>query len=140
MGDENRADIPAIQLGPENGAPGPIDYDSEDFDENMLLNLDGIGIFGDDFSKKIEEEITEEPESAGYPGSNEQKISKPTVSPSDLVKQRFFESGMRADPNDPNFQRKNKNQMRRRFRPRVQFHQQRKQQQKQPPGRGQKVI
>ena len=44
--DENRADVPAIQLGPENGVPGTIDYDSEDFDENMLLNLDGIGIFG----------------------------------------------------------------------------------------------
>ena len=44
--DENRADVPAIQLGPENGVPGAIDYDSEDFDENMLLNLDGIGIFG----------------------------------------------------------------------------------------------
>ena len=44
---------------------------------------------------------------------------------------------MRADPNDPNFQRNNKNQIRRRFRPRLhmrprgQFHQQRNQQQNQ---------
>ena len=63
---------------------------------------------GDDFSKKIEEEITEEPVRTGYPGANVQK--RPTVSPSDLVQQRFFESGMRADPNDPNFGRSQNNQ------------------------------
>ena len=79
---------------------------------------------GDDFSKKIEEEITEEPVRTGYPGANVQK--RPTVSPSDLVQQRFFESGMRADPNDPNFGRSQNNQniqnnqkIRRRFRPRL---------------------
>ena len=63
---------------------------------------------GDDFSKKIEEEITEEPVRTGYPGANVQK--RPTVSPSDLVQQRIFESGMRADPNDPNFGRSQNNQ------------------------------
>ena len=46
---ENRADLPATRLNPENQAQGTIDYDSEDFDENMLLNLDGIGIFGNKF-------------------------------------------------------------------------------------------
>ena len=30
---------------------------SDDFDANMLLNVEGIGVFGDDFSKKIQEEI-----------------------------------------------------------------------------------
>ena len=103
--DENRADVQATR----GNAEKLIDYDAENFDENMLLNLEGIGIFGDDFSKKIEEEITEEPPEKTFP-----KISGNLP---DDVTQRFFESGMRADPNDPDFNR-NIN-IRRRFRPRL---------------------
>ena len=60
-----------------------------------------IGLFGDDFSKKIQDEITEDP-------ALKQESS-------DDVQQRFFESGMRAD--NPNFLRSHPN-LRRRFRPR----------------------
>lgn len=89
--DENRADIPAEQL--------QVNFDN--MDENMLLNLEGI--FGTDFSKKIEEEITEEP-----------AVMNQKPNP---VTQRFFESGMRADPNDPIFTRQQNNMKnRRRFR------------------------
>ena len=67
-------------------------YEEDDINENanMLLNLEGIGIFGE----KVEEEITEDPK---LPLSNKAKFGE--------VQQRFFESGMRADPNDPTFQR-----------------------------------
>ena len=104
--DENRADVPATVANPV------IDYDADNFDENMLLNLEGIGIFGDDFSKKIQDEITEGPKRHHHQPQREQNNHA-----GDEVKQRFFESGMRANPNDPTFQRNF--QLRRRFRPRL---------------------
>ena len=95
--DENRADIPTI-TDRTSDSEDPL-YDADDFDANMLLNVEGIGVFGDDFSKKIQEEITEDPA---------------LKNSADDVQQRFFESGMRAE--NPNFHR-NPN-IRRRFRPR----------------------
>ncbi len=66
--DQNRADIyakPALQLTPE---------------EEELLELEGIGIFGDDFSKKIEEEITEEPYMAVVTDAEPNRRTKPQIS------------------------------------------------------------
>ena len=72
----------------------------------MLLNLEGIGVFGTDFSKKVEEEITDEP-----------KVVLDVQNPEEQeVQQRFFESGMRADSQEVYFQRNQP--IRRRFRPR----------------------
>ena len=99
--DENRADVPAKSDQQQN----PI-YDYDDLDENMLLNLEGIGVFGTDFSKKVEEEITEEPKVVLDVDNPEQQE----------VQQRFFESGMRAQESGPYFQRNQP--IRRRFRPR----------------------
>ena len=99
--DENRADVPAKSDQQQN----PI-YDYDNLDENMLLNLEGIGVFGTDFSKKVEEEITEEP-----------KVVLDVDNPDQQeVQQRFFESGMRAHEQGPYFQRNQP--IRRRFRPR----------------------
>ena len=99
--DENRADIPA-----KTEETPQLQYDYEDLDENMLLNLEGIGVFGTDFSKKVEEEITDEP-----------KVVLDVQNPEEQeVQQRFFESGMRADSQEVYFQRNQP--IRRRFRPR----------------------
>ena len=99
--DENRADIPA-----KTEETPQLQYDYEDLDENMLLNLEGIGVFGTDFSKKDEEEITDEP-----------KVVLDVQNPEEQeVQQRFFESGMRADSQEVYFQRNQP--IRRRFRPR----------------------
>ena len=87
--DENRADIPSIT-------------ERTDSDPDFL-EVEGIGLFGDDFSKKIQDEITSE------------KINQFPTENSDDVQQRFFESGMKAD--NPNFMRSHPN-LRRRFRPR----------------------
>jgi len=59
--------------------------------------------------KKVEEEITDEPQ-----------VVLDVENPKDpqKVQQRFFESGMRADSQETYFQR---NQMRRRFRPRLNY-------------------
>lgn len=88
----------------ENTAQEKLDYDN--MDANMLLNLEGLGI---DFSKKIEEEITEEPSQNFQNGD---------------VNQRFFSSGMKADPNDANFQINGRRRMmlRPRMRPRGQLY------------------
>ena len=104
--DENRGDVPAKTEKTSEVLETSLLYDYEDLDENMLLNLEGIGVFGPDFSKKVEEEITDEPQ-----------VVLDVENPKDpqKVQQRFFESGMRADSQETYFQR---NQMRRRFRPR----------------------
>ena len=104
--DENRGDVLAKTEKTTSEINMETLYDYDNLDENMLLNLEGIGVFGPDFSKKVEEEITDEPQ-----------VVLDVENPKDpqKVQQRFFESGMRADSQETYFQR---NQMRRRFRPR----------------------
>ena len=43
------------------------------------MELEGIGIFGDDFSKKIEEEITEEPYMAVVTDAEPNRRTKPQI-------------------------------------------------------------
>jgi hypothetical protein len=99
--DQNRADLYATN---------PIKQQA-DVDEDEYLNLEGIGIFGDDFSKKIEQKIIEDPLQVknhhpivvkDFPSRIIPQIRKHANG--DDVTQRFFESGMRADPNDPHYQ------------------------------------
>ncbi len=99
---ESNALIGGVLTVDENGAEAPATLQTEqNQDETSLLNLHEMPIFGDDFSKKIHEEITEEPN--GRKKTELRHQTRPNLS---QVTQRFFESGMRADPNDPTFARR----------------------------------